>query len=126
MNLDAVDKVGNVEPVKTPNFSDSGDFPSAHQPNRIVRLVSSTKTSINEWREFQEQIREFEPQYMAKSAEIEAELNDYRLTIIGLNYKAEDIDAQVWNLYQQIQTEAPRLIKETQKCSWCRTRINGS
>jgi len=115
MNINTVDKVGNVEPVKTPNFSDSGDFPSAHQPNRILRLVSSTKTSISEWREFQAQIREFEPVYMAKSAEIEAELNDYRLTIIGLNYKAEDIDAQVWDLYKQIQTEAPKLIQETQR-----------
>jgi putative nucleotidyltransferase with HDIG domain len=115
MNLDTVDKIGNTEPMKTPDFSESRDFPAARQPNRIMRVVSSTKTSINQWREFRAQIREFEPLYLTKSAEIEAELNDYRLTVVSLSYKAEDIDAQIWDLYKQIQTEAPKLIKDTQR-----------
>ncbi|MGE5225195.1 MAG: HD-GYP domain-containing protein, partial [Omnitrophica WOR_2 bacterium] len=79
----------------------------------IKNRISHAVFTYNDWRRLQREIREFPKEARQNFDRIQKDLNDYRLSSIHLNYRAQKLDEEIWNLYKQIQPDLPRLIKES-------------
>ncbi len=72
--------------------------------------VSSVKSSFNEWLYLQTEIKGFPLKLGDNQKLVEEKLNDYRIQITNLSYKAQNVDSKVWDEYFQIITD--RIILE--------------
>lgn len=98
--------------------------PSVLQADRSNENVKKAKKKgpklfapIYEWRSLQAELKVIPSKVEGNLAHIQNALSDYRLTVIGLTYKSEKVDEEVWSLYSQILLEIPSLKEETFKRS---------
>lgn len=75
--------------------------------------IAGLLARYREHRRLSREIKAYPEQFRAEQKDLEGELNDYRLLISGLSYKAADTDRRVWDLYEHINTETDRLSEET-------------
>ncbi len=71
----------------------------------IAGRIRSVKSSIAEWRFLQVEIKGFPLKLEGNQKLVEEKLNDYRIQITSLNYKAQNVDSKVWDEYFQIITD---------------------
>jgi HD-GYP domain-containing protein (c-di-GMP phosphodiesterase class II) len=76
----------------------------------ITGGVKSVKSSFDEWVYLQTEIKGFPLKLEENQKLVEEKLNDYRIQITSLNYKAQNVDSKVWDEYFQIITD--RIILE--------------
>jgi HD-GYP domain-containing protein (c-di-GMP phosphodiesterase class II) len=91
-------------------------------PKQAPNKLKSIKSSIDEWLDLQREIKTY-PQKLERYQQlIEEKLNDYRLAITGINYKALNIDIKVWDQFQLIISSTEGFCtKITQSSLWLRT-----
>ncbi|HMN59529.1 MAG TPA: HD domain-containing protein [Anaerolinea sp.] len=79
-------------------------------PQRGLGQLSAT---IREWRNLRARIGSFPEKVDEKIAQLEGSLNDYRLVISEIHYKAADTDRRVWDMFDHIEAERERLTQQT-------------
>lgn len=77
--------------------------------------ASGALSRFREWRTLQQDLRSLPATAEQNHQSILDALSKYRLTVIGLSYKAKIIDDEIWNLYNEILPEIPILTKEIRK-----------
>ncbi|BAJ64833.1 HD domain-containing phosphohydrolase [Anaerolinea thermophila] len=65
--------------------------------------------ALKEWQHLRQELGGYPEKIQQKLVELEAGLNDYRLFISKLDYKAADTDRRVWDLFNHILQEKSRL-----------------
>ncbi len=95
----------------SPETEDEPEKPVSRNPvTWVTGGIKSVKSSINDWRFLQTEIKGFPLHYEDNQKLVEEKLNDYRIQITSLNYKAQNVDSKVWDDYFQIITD--RIILE--------------
>lgn len=80
-----------------------------HKPERGLNRLTS---SLREWRQLQAQIGAYPESIQEKIDDLESSLNDYRLVITNLDFKAADTDRRVWDMFDHIDSENQYLIDQ--------------
>ena len=87
-----------------------------HEENEqsfFQRRLHQATVSLRKWRELRKKIGVYPEKVQQKISDLETSLNDYRLVISELSFKAVDTDRKVWELFDHIQTENMRLADQT-------------
>jgi len=74
-----------------------------------VETSQGWTATFKEWQQLRRELGGFPEKIQQKLVELEAGLNDYRLFISKLDYKAADTDRRVWDLLNHILQEKARL-----------------
>ncbi len=93
--------------------SDEEQGPTNSIQNAPAKGINRIAATLREWRKLRSRISEFPERVQDKLDELEVSLNDYRLVIASLDFKAADTDRRVWELFEHIQGENRRLEKQT-------------
>jgi HD-GYP domain-containing protein (c-di-GMP phosphodiesterase class II) len=81
--------------------------------NPIKRKVNAIRTSIEDRKRLQAELKSF-PLVLEKLEErVFKSLNDYRLYLVGLSFKAHKVDTEIWELYEHCQTLTAKVRRET-------------
>jgi HD-GYP domain-containing protein (c-di-GMP phosphodiesterase class II) len=103
-----VDKHLNVERPKV-----SEEQPEAVESNQSLHGINKLTATMREWRQLRARVRAFPEKVEIRLNELESSLNDYRVVVTELSYKAADTDRRVWDLFNHIQSEKQRLVTQT-------------
>jgi len=74
-----------------------------------VETSQGWTATFKEWQQLRRELGGFPEKIQQKLVELETGLNDYRLFISKLDYKAADTDRRVWDLFNHILQEKARL-----------------
>lgn len=77
------------------------------------RGLGQLSVTIREWRNLRARIGSFPEKVDEKIAQLEGSLNDYRLVISEIHFKAADTDRRVWDMFDHIEAERERLTQQT-------------
>jgi putative nucleotidyltransferase with HDIG domain len=83
------------------------------EANFFQRRLHQATVGLRTWRELRKKIGAYPEKVQQKISDLETSLNDYRLVISELSYKAVDTDRKVWELFDHIQVENVRLADQT-------------
>ncbi len=75
--------------------------------------IAGVKATYHDWRRYQKELPELIAAAEKNLLWIESALNDYRMTLLELKYKLETVDSEIWDLFNEIRDEVPRLKHET-------------
>ncbi len=81
----------------------------------ITSGVRGIKTSFNEWVFLQNEIKSFPEKMEVNQKLVEEKLNDYRIQITSLNYKAQNVDGKVWEDFYHILNDRVELVKKIKR-----------
>jgi HD-GYP domain-containing protein (c-di-GMP phosphodiesterase class II) len=81
--------------------------------NPIKRRVNTIRTSIEERKRLQAELRSFPATLEKMEESVFQALNDYRIYLVGLTFKAHKVDSEVWEMYEHCQAVAARVRRET-------------
>jgi HD-GYP domain-containing protein (c-di-GMP phosphodiesterase class II) len=81
--------------------------------NPIKRRVNAIRTSIEERKRLQAELRSFPATLEKMEESVFQALNDYRIYLVGLTFKAHKVDSEVWEMYEHCQAVAARVRRET-------------
>ena len=99
------------KPVKLTFNNDTISQPSALEATG--QKGHDVMQAYHHWRKYRNELPELVATGEKNQLWIESALNDYRISNIDLTYKLESVDAHVWQMYNELREEMPRLKKLT-------------
>jgi HD-GYP domain-containing protein (c-di-GMP phosphodiesterase class II) len=81
--------------------------------NAIKRKIRSVRSSMDERRARQNDLVSFPTILDEKEAQVFGALNNYRVYLVNLSFKAHKIDQEIWEFYEHLQTQTARVRRET-------------
>ena len=81
--------------------------------NPIKRKVSAVRASIEERNRLQDELRSFPSTLEEMEERVFQALNDYRIYLVSLSFKAHKVDTEIWELYEHCQVVAAKVRRET-------------
>ena len=81
--------------------------------NPIKRKVNAVRESIEERKRLQAELRSFPAVLDEMEASVFKALNDYRIYLVSLSFKAHKVDSEIWELYEHCKEVAAKVRRET-------------
>jgi HD-GYP domain-containing protein (c-di-GMP phosphodiesterase class II) len=95
---------------------DEEQLTSADKPakeNAVKRKIRSVRFSIDERRTLQNELTRFPTILDKKEGQVFTALNNYRIYLVGLSFKAHKVDREIWEFYEHLQTQTAKVRRET-------------
>jgi HD-GYP domain-containing protein (c-di-GMP phosphodiesterase class II) len=100
---------GSPEPVE-------GQLQPASEPARenvLKRKIRSVRSAIDERRTLQNELLSFPAILDNKEEQVFTALNNYRVYLVGLSFKAHKVDQEIWEFYEHLQAQTAKTREET-------------
>jgi HD-GYP domain-containing protein (c-di-GMP phosphodiesterase class II) len=81
--------------------------------NAIKRKIRSVRSSIDERKTLQRELISFPAIIDNKEEQVFAALNNYRIYLVSLSFKAHKVDQEIWEFYDHLQTQTAKVRGET-------------
>jgi HD-GYP domain-containing protein (c-di-GMP phosphodiesterase class II) len=81
--------------------------------NSIKRKIRSIRSSLDERKRLQSELVSFPAILDEKEEQVFTALNNYRIYLVGLSFKAHKVDQEIWEFYGHLQTQTANVRRET-------------
>jgi HD-GYP domain-containing protein (c-di-GMP phosphodiesterase class II) len=81
--------------------------------NSIKRKIRSIRSSLDERKRLQSELVGFPAVLDEKEEQLFTALNNYRIYLVSLSFKAHKVDQEIWEFYEQVQTQTANVRRET-------------
>jgi HD-GYP domain-containing protein (c-di-GMP phosphodiesterase class II) len=81
--------------------------------NAVKRKIRSVRSSINERKTLQSELIDFPTILDEKEEQVFTALNNYRVYLVSLSFKAHKVDHEIWELYERLQIQTAKVRRET-------------
>ncbi|MEN6408790.1 MAG: HD domain-containing phosphohydrolase [Anaerolineaceae bacterium] len=81
----------------------------------VRRLMNRVTNANHEWRKLQSDIRSKASQVTARNWNVQAGINEYRITLSSASFKSKTVDDVIWELSQSLEDQLPPLSLHTYK-----------
>jgi HD-GYP domain-containing protein (c-di-GMP phosphodiesterase class II) len=81
--------------------------------NPLKRRISAVRSSLEERKRLQNELRSFPGILEGKEDQVFQALNEYRIYLVSLSFKAHKVDSEIWELYAHSQAVAAQVKRET-------------
>jgi hypothetical protein len=81
--------------------------------NPLKRRISEVRSSLEERKRLQNELRSFPGVLEGKEDLVFQALNEYRIYLVNLSFKAHKVDSEIWELYAHSQAVATQVRRGT-------------
>ena len=104
-----------VGKVNNEGFDEQEDKPVSKpgRENAISRKIHTFRSSMDERKNLQSDLVSFPAILNKKEKEVFTALNNYRIYLVSLTFKAHRVDQEIWEFYEHLQKATARVRSET-------------